>query len=129
MGALLRFSVRALITLGLLSAVPAYAVSTSVTSQDSASCDVLSVPAQVDELGNPPAPLIGPSGPFPADEAISSTSISGGGEIGCSNSPGEVGTGPLLRITNLTTTSFDNVWYVADGNGSFVNYDGLVNGG
>jgi len=89
---------------------------------------VLSVPALVEELGNPAAPPFGPSGPFPADEAIASTSISGGGEIGCSNAPGEVGISPLIRITNLTNTSFDNVWYVADTTTSFVNYDGLVNG-
>jgi len=133
MDSLLRLSVRsshgALIGLLLLGGLPAGAVSTSVTSQeDSANCDVLSVPALVEELGNPASPPFGPTGPFPADEAIASTSLTGGGEIGCSNAPGEVGISPLIRITNLTTTAFDNVWYVADTTAAFVNYDGLVNG-
>src|SRR5262245_25233473 len=116
-----------LIGLVLLGAVPAGAVPTSVTFSDSPNCDVLSVPALVEELGNPASPPVGPSGPFPADEAIASTSTTGG-EIGCSNSPGEVGAGPLIRITNLTTTAFDNVWYVGDQSVSFVNFDGLING-
>jgi hypothetical protein len=118
----------ALIGVALLCALSAGAVPTSVTSQDSADCDVLSVPTLVEELGNPATPPFGPSGPFPADEAIASTIVTGGGEIGCSNSPGEVGISPLVRITNLTTTAFDNVWYVADTTTFFVNYDGLVNG-
>jgi MYXO-CTERM domain-containing protein len=122
---LVRSSRFPLIGLLLLGAFRAGAVPTSVTSQDSPNCDVLSVPALVEELGNPASPPFGSSGPFPADSAIASTSV-GSGEVLCD--PGDQGFGAVLRITNLTTKSFDNVWYVGDSSVAFNNYDGMING-
>ena len=115
----------ALIGAMLLGASPVAAIPTTVTFQDTVNCDVLSVPAQVEELGNPASPPFGPAGPFPADSAIAS-SASSSGEIECQN--GDIGTGPIVQITNLTTTSFGRVWYVGDSSSAITNLDGEING-
>jgi hypothetical protein len=89
----------------------------TVSHQNGKTCDVLSVPAQVEELGIQP--------PFPADEAISASDKVVLSE-GCKDLSSVVDI--RLKITNLTSTDFAEVWYVADPETSIANRDGLVNG-
>jgi formate dehydrogenase assembly factor FdhD len=104
--------------LGLALAAPAEAIPVSVTSSDWAVCDTLSVPANVDELGNG----------FPANEAISSW-VSSVSDIhaACPSSDGGLAN-IFVKITNSTNRDFEEVWYVADPETTLTNSDGLVNG-
>lgn len=113
----------ALIAATVFIALPVAAVPTTVTVTGQGPCDPLVVPSSVDELGNPPPP---PSGPFPADEAIASVTVGLNPFVVCIANTG----GPIteIAITNLTTTAFDNLWYVADPEISLSNIDGYVNG-
>ena len=104
--------------LALTLAPPASALPTSVTHLDDPSCDPLVVPNLVDELGIP-------TPPFPADELIDAFSVS-------TNFPACVPGVPsvMVRMTNLTSIAFDNVWYVADAlDTTIINFDGFVNDG
>jgi len=106
----------------LLLAGPAGAVPTSVTSVDVPPCDALLPPPAVDELGTAPA-----FSPFP-DELISAVATLG--NPACLSTDLH-GTAPdaLVLMTNLTTVSFTDVWYVADPEETFLtNVDILVNG-
>lgn len=95
---------------------PVTAVEVEVTHQDVKSCDFLSVPVVVDELGIN----------FPPDELISAVDI----PVTISACPPNDATGiPNVQVemTNLTGRSFTEVWYVADPETSISNVDGLVN--
>src|SRR6058998_1244711 len=98
------------IGVALLITLRAAAMPTTVTVTGQGACDPLVVPSTVEELGNPSSPPFGPAGPFPPDEAIASV-VSGGVEVVCRLNGGARA---VVSITNLTTTAFDNLWYVAD---------------
>lgn len=114
-------------TYPILSALVTFAISTqasaifvSVDHMNADPCDILSVPKIVDELGAP--------GVFPDDEIISSDA-SFTDEIACPDSYTNFGVpNSLVTITNLTPTTFNNLWYVADPQTRFSNVDGFVNG-
>ena len=96
---------------------PVAAIVVEVTHEDVKSCDFLSVPQVVDELGIN----------FPVDELIEAVAI----EVQTSACPPNDSTGfPNVQVemTNLTDRSFTDVWYVADPETSISNVDGLVNG-
>jgi hypothetical protein len=125
----MRSGIRALLGLVLLSAAPAaQAVPTTVTHDDTAGCDVLSVPRAVHELGEAPAfanfptELISAVATFITTPACAATD--------------EADPNALVVITNLTGLSWSDLWYVGDppnatggGGTSFTNVDGVVNGG
>lgn len=110
----------------LLSSAAALAVPQTVTSVDTPHCDPLLPLTVVDELGLAPI--------FPPDERIdafaSPTTLSACPTMDDPNTPNA-----LIRMVNLTTTSFFNVHYVADpaaagaAGTTISNEDGLVNGG
>jgi hypothetical protein len=101
----------------LALAAPALAVPASVTSANWPNCDVLSVPQSVDELGNAPA--------FPSGELIASSDV--GTELTTCLGDDALVLNTLVSITNLTSTAFRDVWYVADFETTLANADGLVN--
>ena len=97
----------------------ASAVPVSVTHSNLAGpCDPLSVPDNVHELG------LGPSsgGPFPTNEEIAASDIPISGDLACVMSFAN----PLVTMTNLTGTDWEDVWYVADPETTILNFDGLV---
>jgi len=104
----------------LAFATTALAVPVSVTSSDLAHCDVLSVPAELHELG------LGASsgGPFPMAEEISASA----GLASASICPPDQDPGASISLTNLSGSDWSEVWYVADPETSISNYDGLING-
>ena len=114
-----RFTV--LIGMALVFSVPATAVVTAVTPLDTPLCDVLSVPAVVEELGNTP--------PFPVGEQIASAPL--GSSPPFSPCPGGVDSpfvpNQRVSITNLNSVAFIDVWYVADPETNISNTDGTVN--
>ena len=103
-------------TLALLMAQPIAAFEVSVTHQDQPSCDPLFVPEQVDELGVA----------FPDDELIRSRDSFTELAACQGQSPSLVNR--LLEITNLTSRTFSELWYVTDPDTTISNVDGLVNG-
>lgn len=101
-------------------AAPASAVFVQVDHVNADECDFLAVPKIVDELGIP--------GVFPDDEIIDAEATFTN-EIACPDSYQDFGVpNSLVVITNLTPTTFDNLWYVADPQTRFSNVDGFVNG-
>lgn len=104
----------------LVPATPAAAVFLTVDHVNADPCDFLAVPNLVDELG-----LVGV---FPNDEIIDVID-NFTDQIACPGSFTPLGVpNTLVEITNLTPTSFDNLWYVADPETRFSNVDGFVNG-
>ena len=112
----------ALGALALVLAGPAGAVPVDVIHADKPlSCDPLFVPDTVDELGIGP-----PLGGFPIDELISATATSTP-LVACVPTDSAAAANTLVTMTNLTTRSFVEVWYVADPNVTFIsNIDGFV---
>lgn len=110
----------------LLPALPASAVFTTVTSQDTPHCDPLMNLTLVDELGNVP--------PFPSNEAIFSAATFTQ-QAACPSHDNPTILNAFVRITNLTPLYFSDLHYVADPNvagaigTSISNEDGIVNGG
>jgi hypothetical protein len=108
--------------MGLLGALalaaPASAIPVTVTHSNDPACDPLVVPNSVHELGNG----------FPVGEAISSD-VPGSTDVAsaCPSADGGL-TNFIVRITNLTSRDFDEVWYVADPETTLTNVDGFVNG-
>ena len=102
----------------LLLASAAGAVPTTVVSVDTPPCDSLAVPTDVDELGT--------VGVFPPDESILASSTVTA--IAACTATWHGTPNALVSMTNTTTTSFANVWYVADPETTLTNVDGLVNG-
>jgi hypothetical protein len=103
---------------GGLMPVPAGAVLVTVTSENTAGCDTLSVPSVVDEIG---------TNVFPPDESISASAVTIGRNVAlCDVGSNEIDV--LVTITNLTPFSFRDLWYVADPLTTFSNVDGLLNG-
>ena len=89
-----------------------------VTHQDTSDCDPLFVPSAVDELG-----VIS----FPPDELILATDIPSL-ILACPTAPNGGVASVEVSITNLTSRSFSDLWYVADPETTITNVDGLVNG-
>src|SRR5438046_3185554 len=91
------------IAAALLPAAAARAIPTLVTAFDTPGCDVLSVPQSVEELGIA----------FPLGERIDAVTI-GFSPPACPSSalPGQANF--RVRITNFTSVTFNNLWYVAD---------------
>jgi len=94
----------------------AFANPESVTHTNSANCDFLAVPSNVEELGLS----------FPPDELISTADLSPTPLVACpsSDSPDP---NALVEMTNLTPFDFIDVWYVADNPSTMSNFDGDVN--
>jgi hypothetical protein len=108
----------------LALAAPAGALLVTVGSADWPICNPLGLSGEdipLDELGNPPA--------FPPDEAISS-SVGGTAPSACPSNDGPL-PNVVVSITNLTTKSFPNVWYVGDSAAALEttlsNTDGQIN--
>lgn len=109
----------------LLCSTCLFAVPTEVLYQDLDHCDPLIVPLKVDELGL--APL------FPLDELISAAATFTQQAACIHDNPQLINS--LVVMTNLTTTAWSDVWYVADPfldtgapGTSISNYDGVVDG-
>jgi len=112
-----------LIGLALVFSVRANAVPTVVSSSDNAFCDVLSIPANVDELGNVP--------PFPVGEQISSAALgsTGAGSPCPSGVDAPLVPNQKVSITNLNSTDYVDLWYVADPETNASNNDGAAGTG
>jgi hypothetical protein len=108
-----------LLLVSLAFATTALAVPVSVTSSNLTHCDVLSVPAELHELGLG----AGSGGPFPIQEEISASASPASSAI-C---PSDQDPGVNIFMTNLSGADWTEVWYVADPETSISNYDGLVN--
>jgi PEP-CTERM motif len=109
------------LALGSLVSVSAAAVPTSVTTADLPTCDVLSSPASMEELG------LGPT--FPAGSQIQTL----GAVVTATSACGSVPDNPLLNnlqlsIKNINSIGFSAVYYVANAGTVFTNVDGTVNG-
>ena len=112
----------------VLSASPAAAEWTDVESENGPQ-DPLFLPNMVDELGLGLAG--GLNGPFPPDEEIMAFDLTTN-YTPCNEATNQ--DDPLIPnmqvvMTNLTTTDFADVWYVADLETRITNFDGWVNGG
>ncbi len=126
-----RFS--ALVGLMLLPGLGAEAVVTNVTSFDTPTCDVLSVPAIVDELGGTGG-IVLPSQPFstvfPAGEQILTGAFGSSPPVTACSSVIDASLIPNQRvgIINLQPFAYTDLWYVADLNTYIGNVDGGING-
>ena len=101
------------------SSNPVQAVYTDLTPCDSHPTQTLP-----EELGLGAGGGSGQSGPFPADEAIS-YSVSPI-DLGTCGIPGNLDDDWLVKMTNLTATSFVNLFFVANSDYSFDNFDGQI---
>ncbi len=110
----------ALLGVSVLFALSANAVPTSVVSVDTATCDTLSVPGTVDELG--------PASVFPAGEQIGAVIQPNTPLAQCAATNVPARTSSTVMITNLQAFSFVEVWYVANPGTTLTNIDGTVNG-
>jgi hypothetical protein len=107
-----------------LMALPAIANPVFVVSADTPTCDVLAIPGSptvLEELGDP-------AGGFPIGERIG-VATAASTYTPCSSVP-DNGLLPnaLVSITNLNSTAFSAVWYVADYDTTLTNEDGKVLG-
>ena len=112
----------------VLSASPAAAVWVDVVFTDDGQ-DPLFLPTQVDELGL--GAFSAPQGPFPLDEEIrASDQITSITPCDKSDNQDDPAISNIdVTMTNLTTTHFAEVWYVADPDTTITNFDGTVNQG
>ena len=109
------------LVLGSLVSVSASAVPTAVTTTDLPTCDVLSSPASMEELG------LGPT--FPVGSQIQTLGAVVTATTACASVPDN----PLLSnlalsIKNINAIGFSAVYYVANAGTVFANIDGTVNG-
>ena len=120
-GSLLVLTGALLVTVG-----QANALATQVVASNSSTCDPLGLGGgsagasiSVDELGTSAAFAL-------ADEGITAVSALTS-QVACPTTSSLAGVQVELSITNSTTRSFANLWYVADGPTTFSNIDGEVN--
>ena len=127
----LRFT--SLVGLLLLFGLRADAVSTNVTHIDLPTCDVLSVPGTVDEIGGVGG-IVLPSQPFgtvfPVGEQIRTGAFGSAGSPSVCPSALDSSLIPNQRvgIINLQPWAYTDLWYVADLNTTISNVDGGVAG-
>ena len=112
----------------------ASAVPTSVVASNSATCDPLGLggggggPILVEELGTEDN-YHGMSPAFPLSDSAISATVSPSVGIACASTfTGAPGGQWELSITNETSRSFSDLWYVSDGATSITNVDGVING-
>ena len=110
----------------LVTVAQANALATQVVASNSSTCDPLGLGGgsagasiSVDELGTSAAFAL-------ADEGITAVSALTS-QVACPTNSSISGVQVELSITNSTTRSFANLWYVADGPTTFSNIDGEVN--
>lgn len=117
----MRYSFAALALIVAMACVPTCVSATQVqvTHQNLPTCDLLSVPADVDELG-----IVS----FPPDESILATDVPTP-ILACTSASNGGVASVEVSITNLTNRSFRELWYVADPQTTITNVDGRVNGG
>ena len=120
----MRFASRfALVALGLLVSIPAVAVTTTgLTITDLPTCDVLSAPTTMEELG-----LGGASPLFPVGSQIQTLGVSSATTACASVTDSALITNIRLSITNLNSIGFSAVYYVANAGTVFTNIDGTIN--
>jgi len=125
----MRHPIASLLASAVLAAAPAaFALPTEVGHENLDNCDLLSVPADVHELGEVPA-----FEPFPNERIRAATTFID--QFACPM-PGNELPNTIVSITNDTGIAWSDLWYVGDtgtagaGAGTtFTNFDGLVNGG
>jgi len=120
--------------MSVIFAGQASALLTSVVAVNSATCDPLGLgvgsgdPILIEELGTEDN-TYGTSPAFPLSDSGISATASFSGSIACASSyAAGVGSQIELNITNDTTRSFSDLWYVSDGAVSITNIDGEING-
>jgi hypothetical protein len=120
--------------MSVIFAGQASALLTSVVAVNSATCDPLGLggaggaPILVEELGTEDN-TYGTSSAFPLSDSGISATASFSGSVACAaNYTVGVGSQIELSITNETTRSFSDLWYVSDGLVSITNIDGEING-
>jgi hypothetical protein len=103
-----------------LTTMPARAIELEVTNVELPGCDMLLIPAVVDELGDPAA--------FPLGERIAHMPLTQPGPQVCDDAPDNVDIpNPVIEITNLQAFNFTDLWYVGPDTFGFTNVDGLIN--
>lgn len=107
-----------------LVAGTALAAPFAVVGLDDPLCDVLDVPAAVEEIGVGEAA----GGPFPLSESLESLYLGAGLPV-CAASNDPFLPDPVVAILNTTGRPFPEVWYVADSTTSLSNGDGLAGEG
>jgi len=108
------------VALGLLVAVPAVAVpTTGLTITDLTTCDVLSAPTTMEELGQGPT--------FPVGSQITTLGAAVATTACASVLDNPLITNIRLSITNLNAIGFSAVYYVANAGTAFTNIDGTIN--
>ena len=110
-----------ILTVLLVGTAPAAnAISTTTAFADTPPCDLLSGPSVLDELGFPATG-------FPAGVQISAQDGLVNNPVCLATKiPGNADT--AVRMTNLNSISFSDVWYVAEPGTNFTNDDGTING-
>ena len=107
------------LTLVLLSSKQILASPAQVSHFDvTPHCDFLSIPTQVDELGDPNI--------FPSDEAIATFPLSTAPPV-CTAFDDPTALDLVVEMRNLTNKTFEQVWYVANPETDISNYDGFAN--
>jgi PEP-CTERM motif len=105
---------------GVLVASPALAVSTSgLTITDLPTCDVLSAPTTMEELGQGPL--------FPVGSRISTAGVASTTTACGSVVDNSLISNIRLSITNLNAIAYSAVYYVANAGTVFTNIDGTIN--
>ena len=95
-----------------------FAFPAQVVHVNTPQCDVLSIPTEVDEIGD--------ATEFPPDEALFAVDLGATNFAPC---PSNNGTLPevVVDIRNLTGRAWKEVWYVADQETDVSNFDGEAN--
>ena len=119
-----RSSLLALLSLALLSPVDAMANPVQAIYTDKNSCDPHPTQTLPEELGLGATATGGQPGPFPADEEIFYSTVLT--DLGTCGIPGDFDDDWLVSITNLTLTPFEDLFFVANKDTSFDNFDGEI---
>jgi len=93
-----------------------YAVPTKMVHMDTPTCDTLSIPTNVHEIGD--------TAFFPGDEALFSTNLGQSTVVPCPGTDNPTLPEFLIDIRNLSGIEWHEVWYVADQDTNINNFDG-----
>ena len=110
----------------LLTAGQANALWTTVVAVNGDACDPLGLTTDSPDIGTTVDELGTSAGFAVADEGITAFS-SQTEDIACPSNFSQTGKQILLSITNLTTRTFSDLWYVSDPETSLTNADGTIN--